>query len=245
MRLDGKAALVTGSTLGIGRATALALAAEGAHVVVHGRDATRGQRVVQEITAAGGRADLAVVDLAGGGAAVRDLVDQASELGGGHIDVLVNNAAIMHPGPETEEQIDAMLAVNIKVPYLLIEALAPRMAQRGGGAVVNIGSIAAKIGNPGLAVFAATNATKHALTRTAAAQYGPAGVRVNTVAPGMTAVEKTVDHREQMEAALADTPSRRASTPAEIAAAVVFLASADASNIHGAELFVDGGHTAV
>jgi NAD(P)-dependent dehydrogenase (short-subunit alcohol dehydrogenase family) len=242
-RLAGQNALITGSTTGIGKATALAMAAEGARVIVTGRDAERGKAVVAEIEAAGGRAEFVLVDLASGQAAVEDLIAQAGQLTGGTIDILVNNAAIRFFAPETEEQIDAMLAVNIKAPYLLITALAPAMAERGSGAIINLGSIAAKVAAGGIPVYGAANNAKHSLTRTAAATYGPSGVRVNTVAPGTVSTEAVSEHLDQVNAMLAGKPSPRASTPAEIAAAIVFLASAEASNIHGTELFVDGGHT--
>jgi len=244
-RFAGRSALITGSTNGIGKATAIAMAAEGAHVIVTGRDAERGKSVVSEITDAGGRADFVAVDLAGGQAAVDTLVDQANALTGGRVDVLVNNAAVKSSSPEAEKDIDTMLAVNVKAHYLLTNALAPAMAERGGGAVIYLGSIAAKIGLPQSVIYTATTVMKHALARSAAAQYGPSGVRVNIVAPGAVANEDVLPYLDQIEATLVDKPSKRATTPQEVAAAIMFLVSDDAANIHGAELFVDGGHTAV
>jgi NAD(P)-dependent dehydrogenase (short-subunit alcohol dehydrogenase family) len=244
MRLRDKTALVTGSTTGIGAAIAAALAAEGAYVVVSGRDAGRGATVVKEI---GDRARFVGADLAAGPAAVRALADAA-----GPVDILVNNAAmIVPPGPTAEvtgELIDAAFAVNVRAAFLLTGLLAPAMAARGGGAVVNVGSINGLVGMAGSALYSATKATIHSLTRSWAAEYGPAGVRVNTVAPGPTRTE-WIDATPGIDAYLsplvAKMPSRRLGTPEEVAAAVVFLASADAANIHGALLSVDGGFAAV
>jgi NAD(P)-dependent dehydrogenase (short-subunit alcohol dehydrogenase family) len=245
-RLTGRTALVTGSTAGIGAATAAALAEAGAHVVVSGRDAVRGTAVVDRIRAGGGKAELVTGDLRHP-EQVRELA-AATLAVTGRIDVLVNNAALItDPSPTADvpaELLDAAFAVSVRAPFLLTGLLAPAMAERGDGAIVNIGSITGLTGAAGSALYNATKATIHSLTKSWAAEYGPAGVRVNTVAPGPTRTEwvedRLLDHLEPM---LAAVPSRRASTPAEIAAAVVFLATA--GNVHGALLSVDGGMAAV
>jgi NAD(P)-dependent dehydrogenase (short-subunit alcohol dehydrogenase family) len=249
--LQDRTALVTGSTDGIGAAIARALAAEGAHVVVSGRDTTRGEKVVAAIGEDGGRATFVRADLAGGAAAVRDLADAARAAAGGPLDILVNNAAMIITPAATaevdEELIDQALAVNVKAVFLLTGFVAPAMAARGSGAIINMGSISGFAGSAGSALYSATKATVHSLTKSWADEYGPSGVRVNTVAPGPTLTEKVASPAimEHVAPLLARVPSRRPSTPEEVAKAVVFLAGDNASNIHGATLSVDGGYAAV
>jgi NAD(P)-dependent dehydrogenase (short-subunit alcohol dehydrogenase family) len=248
-RLAGRTALVTGSTEGIGAGVALGFGAAGAHVVVTGRNAGRGTEVVERIVAEGGRADFVRADLAGGLSAVRALADEATSRAGGRIDILVNNAALLiHPGPTAdvdEELLDQALTVNIKSVFLLTGLIAPPMVARGEGAIVNIGSINALLGMSGSALYGMTKAAIHSLTKYWAAEYGPYGVRVNTVAPGPTLTTRNERIKDLLAPMLIRLPSGRASTLAEVAAAVVFLASDEASNIHGATLSVDGGWSAI
>jgi NAD(P)-dependent dehydrogenase (short-subunit alcohol dehydrogenase family) len=247
-RLQGRTALVTGSTDGIGAAIAAALAADGAHVIVTGRDAVRGEKITAGITESGGAATFTRADLASA-AAIRDLADTVRGIAGGPPDVLVNNAAMLiAPAPTaeiSEELIDAALAVNVKAAILLTGLLAPGMAARGRGAIVNVGSINGLIGMAGSALYSATKAAIHSLTKSWAAEYGPSGVRVNTVAPGPTVTEKTAAFADRIAIILDRAPSRRANTLDEVARAVAFLASDEASSIHGATLSVDGGLSAV
>ena len=248
-RLQGRTALVTGSTDGIGAGIARMLADEGALVIVSGRNADRGEKVVAEIGEHGGLAAYVRADLAGGGAAIRDLADAAQAAAGGPVDILVNNAAMLiAPGPTaeiSEELIDGALAVNIKSVILLTGLIAPGMAARGSGAVVNVGSINGLVGMAGSALYSATKTAIHSLTKSWAAEYGPSGVRVNTVAPGPTTTERNVAFADHIAPLIARVPSRRMSTLEEVAKAVLFLASDDASNIHGSTLSVDGGFSAV
>ncbi|MEV4016205.1 glucose 1-dehydrogenase [Nonomuraea angiospora] len=248
-RLQGRTALVTGSTDGIGTAIARALAAEGAHVIVNGRDNAKGEKVVASIAEEGGQASFVRADLAGGLPAVRELADAAHRLAGGPLDILVNNAALLiNPAPTAEvaeELIDQALAVNVKAAFLLTGLIAPAMAARGSGAIVNLGSIAGLFGTSGSALYSTTKAAVHSLTKSWADEYGPSGVRVNTVAPGPTFTEKVAAMADHLAPMLATIPSRRPSTPQEVAKAVVFLAGDDAANIHGATLSVDGGRAAV
>jgi NAD(P)-dependent dehydrogenase (short-subunit alcohol dehydrogenase family) len=239
MKLQDRTALITGSTTGIGAAIARAFAAEGASVVVTGRDVARGELLAKEIGAR-----FVAADLGAGPAAVRALGNAA-----GPVDVLVNNAAMLvPPGPTADvpaELIDTAFAVNVRAAFLLTGLLAPGMAARGGGAVVNIGSVNGLIGMAGSALYSATKATVHSLTRSWAAEYGPAGVRVNTVAPGPTRTERVeAALMDRVGPLLARIPSGRLSMPKEVAAAAVFLASDDAANIHGALMSVDGGFAA-
>jgi NAD(P)-dependent dehydrogenase (short-subunit alcohol dehydrogenase family) len=247
--LKGRTALVTGSTNGIGQGVVQALAAAGAHVIVHGRDTGRGARVADAITSAGGAAAFVAADLAGGGGAITELAARAAELAGGPIDILVNNAAYLvgqtTATDTTEAMIDAALAVSVKAPILLTAALAPAMAERGGGVVINMGSINGTSGMAKTALYSATKSAVHGLTRALAAEYGPVGIRVNAIAPGPTLTDITQAHRSFLDPLIATLPSRGYSTPAQIGATAVFLASDDAANIHGAIIPVDGGFTAI
>ncbi|WP_433190456.1 SDR family NAD(P)-dependent oxidoreductase [Actinoallomurus sp. CA-150999] len=240
-------ALVTGSTSGIGRATALALAREGMCVIVHGRDATRGEQVRKEVEAAGGEATLLLADLADV-AQIRELADRAASVNGG-VDVLVNNAfdagSYTASADTTVADFDLRVAVNLRAPYFLTAALAPAMASRGEGAVINVTMAAASKGVPGIALTSATKAALESLTRTWAAEYGPQGVRVNTVSPGVVLTPANAGMRDQMHAFAATTPAQRPAEPEEIAAVIAFLASPAASFVHGANLAADGGMRAV
>lgn len=248
-RLAGRKALVTGSTGGIGAAIAVALAAEGAFVVVGGRDERRGAEVVARIEKDGGAAAFVGADLSAGADVIARFATDALTAAGGYIDVLVNNAALLlAPTPTaevTQETFDEALAVSVRSVFLLTGLLVPPMVERGQGAVVNLGSINGMRGMGHSALYGMTKAAVHSLTASWAAEYGPHGVRVNTVAPGPTLTEKVAAMEEHLAPIIASMPSRRAGTPAEVAAAVVFLASAEASQIHGATLTVDGGFTAV
>ena len=243
-KLQGQTALVTGSTSGIGRGIALALAAEGAHVVVNGRDEARGAETVEAIRNAGGRADFIRADIGSSAAAARALAAAATEVLGGHLDILVNNAGVYPVGPTadvTDETLETMLAVNIRAPHALVAAIAPAMAARGSGKIINIGSWMGSLGIGSSALYGATKATLEQLSRSWAAEYGHAGVRVNSVAPGATLTEGNEAAKEVLEQMTAPTPAGRIGTPADIGKAVVFLASDDASFVYAATLAVDGG----
>jgi NAD(P)-dependent dehydrogenase (short-subunit alcohol dehydrogenase family) len=247
-RLQGRTALVTGSTGGLGVAIARALAEAGAFVVVSGRNKERGDEVVARIRSAGGAATFVAADLGGGQAAARTLAEQATAAANGQLDILVNNAALLQlptPTADISEQVlrDAF-SVNVFAPLLLTGAIAPAMAERGNGAIVNIGSITGLRGSAGSAVYSANKAVIHSFTKSWADEYGPSGVRVNAVAPGPIATERALEFADHVAPMLARLPSRRMSTPEEVAASVVFLASDDAANVHGAVLSVDGGWAA-
>lgn len=245
--LTGRTALVTGATSGIGRAVALALAARGAHVVVSGRDASRGDAAVAAVRDAGGQADFVAADLVDASSA-RALADRATELGGGHVDVLVNCAGIFPFGPTadtTPEDVERVLAVNVTAPYFLVAALAPAMAARGHGAVVNVTTMVAEFGAAGMGLYGASKAALVLLTKSWAAEFGPAGVRVNAVSPGPTRTEGTAAMGEALDQLAAAGPAGRPGLPEEVAEAIVFLVSDAASFVHGAVLPVDGGRIAV
>ncbi|MGV0779577.1 SDR family NAD(P)-dependent oxidoreductase [Mycolicibacterium sp. XJ775] len=250
-RLQGRTALVTGSTGGLGVAIAKALAAQGAFVIVSGRNKERGDSVVAEIRAAGGQAEFVAADLGAGAGEVQRLAQQAREVAaaaGGQLDILVNNAGVWGmpepTGEVTEQALLESYQTNVIAPFLLTGALAPAMAERGHGAVVNVGSITGLIGGDRAALYSSTKAAVHSLTKSWAVEYGPRGVRVNAVAPGPIATERAADVADEIGPVLARIPSRRMSTPEEVAAAVTFLAGDDAGNIHGVILSVDGGWAA-
>lgn len=247
MTTDTSVALITGGTSGIGRAVANHLAQLGIHVLVVGRNLERGENTVADIRAAGGKADFISSDLrnaSSAGAVAR----KAIELGNGHVDILINNAGIYPFGPThqmTEELFDRVYSLNVKVPYFLVAELAPVMAKRGKGAIVNLSTMVADYGAPGMSLYGSSKAAINLLTKTWAAEYGPSGVRVNAVSPGPTRTEGTDDMGEGLEQLAAQAPAGRPATADEIAEAIVFLATDRSSFIYGAKLAVDGGRTAV
>lgn len=230
-------------------AIARRLADEGAHVVVSGRNAERGAELVTAIRASGAEASFVAADLAGGDDAIRTLAERATEAVGGRVDILVNNAATLLMPTPTGDVAPAVLReafeVNVFAPFLLTGVIAPEMVRNGGGAVVNIGSITGLRGASGSAIYNSNKAAIHSLTTSWADEYGPFGVRVNAVAPGPIATERQQEYADHIQPVLDRLPSRRMSTPEEVAAAVAFLASDEAANIHGAILSVDGGWAAV
>ncbi|MER5793489.1 glucose 1-dehydrogenase [Streptomyces sp. NPDC001980] len=245
MRLTGRTALVTGATSNIGRAIAEAFAVEGAHVIVSGRSGARGAEVVEGIRARGGRADFVRADLDGSAAASRTLAEEATRVLGGRIDVLVNNAGI-YPGDATtatdEKTFDQVYAVNVKAPFFLTAAVAPAMAEAGGGAIVNLGSWIARLGIPVGALYSSTKGAMETLTRAWAAEFGPRGVRVNAISPGVVPAADAGDVKVA-EVMMKGTPAGRMGTPEEIASAAVYLAADESSFVHGIVLDVDGGRT--
>lgn len=246
-QLSGRTALVTGATSGIGRAAAVQLAARGARVVVSGRNPDRGQATVDDIRQAGGTAEFVATDLEDQDS-VRSLAERATQIGEGAVDILVNNAGIFPFGPTAEtsaELIDQVYAVNVRAPYLLVAALAPKMAERGSGAIVNVGTMVSEFGMPGMGLYGSSKAAVVLLTKSWAAEFGPSGVRVNAVSPGPTRTEGTADMGEALDQLAAGGPAGRPGTPQEVADAITFLVSDDASFIHGALLPVDGGRIAV
>ncbi|WP_308293160.1 SDR family oxidoreductase [Streptomyces sp. TS71-3] len=202
--------------------------------------------MVEEIRAQGGQADFLAADLRDE-ASARDLARRAKGLVG-EVDVLVNNAG-MFPFGSTEEttepDFDAVYALNVKVPYFLVAELAPDMARRGHGTIVNISTMVAEYGANGMGLYGSSKAALVLLTKSWAAEYGPKGVRVNVVSPGPTRTEGTAVMGDALDQLAATTPAGHPAAPREIADAIVFLASDRASFVHGAVLPVDGGRIAV
>jgi len=247
MTTNSSAALITGGTSGIGRASANKLAKIGIHVIVVGRNAERGERTIREIRAAGAQADFMSSDLRDA-STTRQVAKRALELGKGHVDILINSAGVFPFGPThemTEELFDSVYSLNVKAPYFLVSELAPLMAKRGKGAIVNVSTMVADYGAPGMSLYGSSKAAINLLTKAWAAEYGPSGVRVNAVSPGPTRTEGTEAMGEGVEQLAAQAPARRPATADEIAEAIVFLATDRASFIYGAKLAVDGGRTAI
>ena len=245
MRLKGKVALITGAGSGIGRAIALRFAAEGAAVVVNDLVADAAQRTAKEIEAASGRAQPFPADVADP-RQVEALVREATTRFG-RLDVLVNNAAAVLPGPVeslSDEAWRRTQSVTLDGVFYGMRAAIPVMAAQGGGAIVNISSGAAVAGEPGLGAYGAAKAAIVNLTKTAAVENAARGIRINTILPGpietpplLAAVEAT-GGRAGWERQI---PCGRLGLPEEMAAVALFLASDDASYVHGAALIADGG----
>ena len=248
-RLQDKTALVTGATSNIGRAIAIAFATEGAHVAVSGRDEGRGAAVVAEIRAAGGRADFVPASLDGTPEASMALATAATEVLGGRIDVLVNNAGIYPPSTTTttdEATFDRVFAVNVKAPFFLTAAIAPTMVEQGGGAIINLGSWIARLGIPVASLYSATKGAVETLTRAWAAEFGPSGVRVNAISPGVVHTPDPAAPAEHPgEVMMHGTPHGSSGRPEAIAMAAVYLASDEALFVHGTVIDVDGGRIGV
>jgi NAD(P)-dependent dehydrogenase (short-subunit alcohol dehydrogenase family) len=242
MTVKDKTVLVTGGTSGIGEAIARAYAAAGADVVITGRDDQRGRQIVDSLVKDGARARFVRADLE----RLEDVQGLAREVE--HIDVLVNNAGVFPFGATHEvdgKLFDATVALNVRAPFVLTGAVAPRMAANGGGAIVNITTMVASFGAPGMAHYGSTKAALELLTKAWAAEYGPRGVRVNAVAPGPTRTPGTEPMGDGLDQLAATLPLGRPATAEEIANAVLFLGSEEASYVNGAVLAVDGGRTAV
>lgn len=237
--LTGKTALVTGATAGIGYAIAVQLAAEGAEVVVHGRNAERGGKTVQDIENAGGRARFIAADVSVPDD-VRRLADEAGE-----VDILVNNAGIYRFAPTfdtTDADLDDQINTNLKAPYLLVQKLVPAMIERGSGSVINVTTVAATTPAAGAGIYGASKAALELLTKLWADEFGAQGVRVNAVAPGPTQTPGTEAFGSDLIEGLGRTTALgRLAEADEIANVVTFVASPGASYVNGAILTVGGG----
>lgn len=249
--LDGKVALVTGGTSGIGRASAVLFAREGARVALTGRRAAEGEAVVAEIAASGGeavflQADLTQID------AIPGIIDRVVARFG-RLDAAFNNAGISGGGPlETldEARWDSLVDTNLKAQFFALKAEAAQMKAQGGGAILFNGSVLAGIAQPGTSIYSATKGGIVSLARAAAVELGPHGIRVNSINPSITRTEMTQgrivqnpDGTESHPLAYG-IPLKRLAEPEEIAQVALFLLSDRASYVNGQAIIVDGGQSA-
>jgi NAD(P)-dependent dehydrogenase (short-subunit alcohol dehydrogenase family) len=250
MKLKDKVAIVTGSTKGIGTAIAEEYVKEGAKVVVVGTNAERGNAVVEKLKALGGTAFFQRTDL-GNMDSVQALID-ATIAEYGRIDILVNNAGVdddikATPDMITEETYDRVMDVNVKGPFFLCQKVMPIMAGQGGGAIVNMGSIASTGAGRGPIVYTISKHALLGLTRELSFYGGHRGIRINAILPGGVATEMIAealkDPTNPAVQMIKASPAERAAEPREIARVAVFLASEDASYLHGEAITVDGGFT--
>jgi len=249
--LQGKTALVTGASRGIGRATAVALGRAGAHVLVHyGRSAQEAESVVAEIRAKGGRADAISADLATPQGAAT-LAEQAGSLVGGQLDVLVLNAGISKAAriaDHTVEDFDNLFATNVRGPFFLVQQLLPMLGEGSNITVISSAVARTVVGKPGLdnpsiLAYASTKGALETLVKNWAAILGPRGVRVNAVAPGVidTDMSNFTKTEAGREVALGMQALKRLGKPEDVADVVAFMASDGARWITGAIIPVDGG----
>jgi NAD(P)-dependent dehydrogenase (short-subunit alcohol dehydrogenase family) len=252
MKLDGKVALITGGTSGIGRATAILFAKEGAAVALTGRNRERGEEIAEAINDDGGqalfiRSDVRIAD------ECRQAVEQTLERFG-RIDVLVNNAGVFHPKtvPEcTEEEWDETIDSSLKGAFLMSKYALPSMIERGSGSIIHTSSGWGIVGGERAAAYCAAKGGLVIMAKAMAIDHGPDGIRVNCVCPGDVDTPMLTDDAEKRGmswedylAGASDRPLGRIGTAEEIARAVLFLASDDSSFVTGEALVVDGGGVA-
>lgn len=248
--LSAKVVLVTGAGSGIGQATALTMAREGASVVIADRDEAAGTATLEMITGQGGRGLTIIVDTSQA-RGVETLVRRAVDCFG-RLDCAVNNAAVRGPvvltAEHTEENWDRIVSTNLKGVWLCMKFEIGQMLRQGGGAIVNIASNFGLVGSPGRSAYSASKHGVVGLTKAAALEYARRNIRVNAVCPGPTRtpfMESTLRERPEVLAALeAAQPIGRVAQSSEIAEAVVWLCSERASFVNGASLPVDGGFVA-
>lgn len=250
-RLAGKMALVTGGGSGIGRAIALAFAAEGAKVAVMGRRVEKLARVVEEIRKAGGSAFAVTGDVAKAADADRVVRETVEKLGG--LNVLVNNAGMLSVATvETvpEEEWDRVMTVNVKGPFLMSRAALPEMRKAGGGSIVNVGSILGLIAMKDRAAYCASKGAVTLLTKAMAMDHAHDKIRVNCICPSLVETEliaglfASVEGAALKERRLATLPLGRMGQPEDVAGMAVFLASDEASWVTGTAMPLDGGLSA-
>ena len=253
MRLESKVALITGGNSGIGRATALLFAEEGARIGIAARDEARGQETVEAIEHLGGEAVFVPCDVtraANCQEAVRQTVDLF-----GKLDILFNNAAIIYPHKTlletTEQEWTHTMDVNVKGIYLMSKYAIPHMVERDGGAIVNTASIYGLVGGQGAAAYCASKGAVVLLTKAMALDYADAGIRVNCVCPGSvdtpmlrSEMEDLGGYEQAAPIFAAKHALNRISSPEEVAHAVLYLVSEAASFVTGISLPVDGGRSA-
>lgn len=243
---DGKVALVTGGSSGIGKATALAFARAGANVVIASRRVTEGEQTVHEICERGGDAIFVKTDISKA-SEVEGLMNQTIEFYG-RLDYACNNAGTFVMGrlfELSEEEWDRTINANLKGIWLSLKYQIPIMLQQKGGVIVNMASMSAIIGNPGVSIYSASKGGVVALTQSAAIEYAASGIRINAISPGVIRTPMVDDiPTPLLEDIQSKHPIGRLGKPEEIADAVVWLCSDKASFVTGHNMVIDGGYTA-
>ena len=243
MKLEGKVAIVTGATSGMGRATAVLFAKEGAKVVVTGRNEERAQAVVDEIKGNGGEAIYVIVDASN----VEDCkkIFDATIEAFGTVDILVNNAGMLSMSPLLEvsiEEWNKVFAVNVTSALYLTQLCAPVMKEKGKGVIVNIASVASYAAHHGFAAYISSKHAMAGLSKSMAWELGPE-IRVNAIAPGAihTAMVDSIGGPSVLQGMIDNCPCKRVGQPEDIAGAALFLASDDCTFLTGQIIKVDGG----
>lgn len=249
MRLQGKRAVITGAATGIGRATAQAFAGHGASIVIADINDEDGSRTRSALADGGAEVFYEHCDVSDG-ASVESLMQSAADHMGG-IDIIVNNAGVQRSGAITEfdeAEWDALMAVNPRSCFLGAKYGVPHLRESGGGAIVNVSSIAGLKGGPGMTAYSASKGAIVAFSKALAAELAPEGIRVNSVCPGwidtpfnQPAIDFMGGPEQQKDMVASSVPMGRQGTPDEIAPAIVFLASDGASYLTGQAVVIDGG----
>lgn len=243
---DGKVALVTGGSSGIGKATALAFARAGANVVIASRRVTEGEQTVHEICERGGEAIFVKTDVSKA-SEVEGLMNRTIEFYG-RLDYACNNAGTFVMGrlfELSEEEWERTINANLKGIWLSLKYQIPIMLQQKGGVIVNMASMSAIIGNPGVSIYSASKGGVVALTQSAAIEYAASGIRINAISPGVISTPMVDDiPTPLLEDIQSKHPIGRLGKPEEIADAVVWLCSDKASFVTGHNMVIDGGYTA-
>lgn len=249
MKLQGKVAIITGAASGIGRASAIAFAREGASVVIADKNAEAGQKTAAEIRAEGLSAVSISVDVASEASIERMIAETVTHYG--RIDILFNNAGVVMVKPlesMTEQEWDRVMAINVKGAFLAIKHAVPHIRKAGGGAILNTGSIGSFTGQLGTPVYSASKGAIALLTKALALDYGRDRIRVNCICPGITDTPMLREHMGNGEAGeaairtrLARVPTGEILTPEDIARAALYLVSDDSRGITGILHVIDGG----
>ncbi|WP_424988079.1 SDR family NAD(P)-dependent oxidoreductase [Microbulbifer sp. S227A] len=248
-RVEGKVAIVTGAGSGMGRSHAIVLAREGAKILATDQNEAGLEETVAQIREAGGTAEMQRHDVAD--EANWNAVFETVTGTFGKLDILVNNAGVVTVGNTedcTLEQWDSVFNVNARGTFIGVRGAVPLMKQNGGGSIINVSSTFALIGRAGFGIYCASKGAVRLLTKSVAAEVAEDQIRVNSIHPGLIETpmtEEMIDTQEKLDFILGSAPLRRAGTPEEVSALVLYLASDESRFVIGSEMVVDGGMAAI